>query len=73
MARSGRIKSKIELLKKTIAEKGPSFGPARRRGLVKRLKRLQRARRVALVREGKGTAKPKAAEGVAAAPPPAAG
>jgi hypothetical protein len=73
MARSGQIRTKIDELRKKIAGKGPSLDPARRRGLHKRLKRLQRARRVALAREGQGAAKPKAAEGPAAAPPPTAG
>ena len=73
MARSGQIKAKIDLLKKTIAEKTASLDPGRRRRLHKRLKRLQRARRVALVREGQGRTKPKTAEGAAPAPPPAAG
>lgn len=72
MARSGRLKAKIDLLKKKLAEKGPSLALDRRRILTKRLKRLQRARRVAAAVEGKGKPKPAAEEkGTGAAAPPA--
>ena len=75
MARSGALKSKIDLLKKKLAEKGSSLAPERRRLLTKRLKRLQRSRRVAAALEAKGKPKPAAAEKGAAekgaAAPPA--
>jgi hypothetical protein len=48
MAGAGQLKSKIDLLKKKMAEKGASLAPGRRRQLSKRLKRLQRARRTAV-------------------------
>lgn len=49
----GQLKTKIDVLKKKIAEKGAALSPVRRRQLAKRLKRLQRARRVAAVAEAK--------------------
>lgn len=80
MALPGQLKTKIDLLKKRIEEKGPSLPPERQRLYRKRLKRLQRARRTALVVEQKAAARAKgkgaekgAAEGAAgegeAAPP----
>jgi hypothetical protein len=53
MATAGQLKAKIDVLKKKIAEKGASLSPERRRQLSKRLKRLQRARRVAAAAESK--------------------
>ena len=72
MAAAGQLKTRIDVLKKKIAEKGMSLPPGRRRRLHKRLKRLQRTRRVAAARETKGKPKPQAvpeakAEGVAPA------
>jgi len=73
MATAGQLKAKIDLLKKKIAAQGSSPTPERRRQLTKRLKRLQRARRTALVRETKAQGRPKAApetkEGSAPASP----
>lgn len=53
MAVPGQLKTKIDLLKKKIAEKGTSLTAERRRQLHKRLRRLQRSRRVALTAEKK--------------------
>ncbi len=76
MALPGQLKTKIDLLKKKIEEKGSSLPPERQRLFRKRLKRLQRARRTALAVEQKAAARAKgkgAAEGAAgegeAAPP----
>jgi hypothetical protein len=78
MATAGQLKAKIDLLKKKIAEKGTGLEPGRRRLMAKRLRRMQRRRRVLQRLEarhgkdaagkGKGTG---AAEG-AAPPAPAA-
>jgi len=71
MATAGQLKTKIDTLRKRIEEKGPSLSAATRRLKTKRLKRLQRARRVALAMDkkradekkgGKTTASPPAAE-----------
>jgi hypothetical protein len=53
MATVGQLKAKIDVLRKKIAEKGAALPPERRRQLAKRLKRLQRARRVAATAEAK--------------------
>jgi hypothetical protein len=53
MASAGQLKGKIDLLRKKMAEKGPSLGPERQRQLRKRLKRLQRSRRVAAAAESR--------------------
>jgi len=58
MASTGQLKGKIDLLKKKMAEKGKSLGPERHRQLRKRLKRLQRARRVAAAAETRAKRKP---------------
>lgn len=72
MATAGQLKAKIDLLKKKIAEKAASLPPERKRRLHKRLRRLQRSRRVATARETKGLAKPKSApEAKEAGAPPA--
>ena len=80
MALPGQLETKINQLKKRIEEKGSALPPERQRLFRKRLKRLQRARRTALVMEQKAAARAKgkgaaqdAAEGAAgageAAPP----
>jgi hypothetical protein len=69
MATSGQLKTKIDRLTKKIVEKGPSLGPEKRRVLGKKLKRLQRARRVALAMEKRRADQGKSAK--AAAVPPA--
>ena len=51
MAMPGQLKTRIDLLKKKIAAQGASLSPAKQRAFRKRLKRLQRARRVALATE----------------------
>jgi hypothetical protein len=61
MATAGQLKAKIDLLKKKIAEQSAALPPLRKRGLNKRLRRLQRSRRVAARREDKGRKKPTAA------------
>jgi len=53
MAAPGQLKAKIDLVKKKISEKGATLAPERRRQLHKRLRRLQRSRRVALAAEKK--------------------
>ncbi len=58
MAVPGQLKAKIDLLKKKIAEKGASLTPERRRQAHKRLRRLQRSRRVALAAEKKRHPRP---------------
>ncbi|HZM69391.1 MAG TPA: hypothetical protein VFB95_03360 [Candidatus Cryosericum sp.] len=58
MARAGQLKGKIDLLRKKMAEKGTSLGPERQRQLRKRLKRLQRSRRVAAAAESRTSKKP---------------
>lgn len=70
MATSGRLKSKVDRLKKKLAEKGSTLAPGTKRILTKKLKRFQRARRTALALEKRaaGTRKddkgaPKGAEG----------
>jgi len=72
MATAGQIKTKVDLLKKKIAEKGATATPERRRQLAKRLRRLQRARRKAATAEKKsaeqGKSKSKHAKEEAAAP-----
>ena len=65
MALPGQLQTKIELLKKKIEEKGSSLPAERQRLYRKRLKRLQRARRTALVVEQKAAAR--ASKGKAAA------
>jgi hypothetical protein len=68
MALPGQLKTKIDQLKKRIEDKGSSLQPERQRLFRKRLKRLQRARRTALVIEQKAAARAKgkgAAKGAA--------
>jgi hypothetical protein len=74
MATAGQLKAKIDLLKKKITEKSAALPPLRKRGLHKRLRRLQRSRRVAARREDKGRKKPTPApEAAPAGGAPAAG
>lgn len=68
MAISGQLKTRIDRLTKKFAEKGPSLGPEKRRVLGKKLKRLQRARRVALAMEKRRAGEGKS-DKAAAAPP----
>ena len=51
MATSGRLKSKVDRLKKKLAEKGSTLAADKKRILTKKLKRFQRAWRTALVLE----------------------
>jgi len=75
MALPGQLKTKIDLLKKKIEEKGSSLPQERQRLYRKRLKRLQRARRTAVSLEQKVAeragkkkgAAPEAAEGASSA------
>ena len=73
MATVGRLKSKIDVLKKKMAGKGTADKLQARR-LRKRLKRLQRARRTATVAETRAKPKAPVAEGATAPaePPPQA-
>jgi hypothetical protein len=74
MATAGQIKAKIDLLRKLIAEKGPGLSPERRRRLAKRLKRMQRRRRVLQrleARHGKDAAGKGKGAGAAGTAPPA--
>jgi hypothetical protein len=57
MATSGRMKAKVDRLKKKIETKGSSLGADKKRILHKQLKRFQRARRKALVLEKRAQAK----------------
>lgn len=71
MATSGQLKTRIDRLAKKIAEKGASMPPDKKRVFAKKLKRWQRARRVALAMEKRRAAPAKEAkeEQAAAAPP----
>ncbi len=71
MATSGQLKTRIDRLTKKIAEKGPSLGPEKRRVLGKKLKRLQRARRVAVAMEKRRADQGKGGKAAAAPAPPA--
>ena len=51
MVPSGRLKSKVDRLKKKLGEKGSTLAPGTKRILTKKLKRFQRARRTALALE----------------------
>jgi hypothetical protein len=66
MATAGQLKAKIDVLKKKLASKGEAMTPLRRRQAHKRLKRLQRARRVAAA--GETRTKRPAKEGAETAP-----
>ena len=68
MATSGQLKTRIDRLTKKIAEKGPSMAPDKRRVFAKKLKRWQRARRVALAMEKRRAGFAKKEEQAAAAP-----
>ena len=70
MATAGQLKTKIDRLEKKMADKGSSMTAATRRLKSKRLKRLQRARRVALAMDKKRADEKKG--GKTAASPPAA-
>lgn len=65
MALPGQLKTKIDVLKKKLDEKGSSLPEERQRLYRKRLKRLQRARRTALVVEQKAAARAKKGKGAA--------
>lgn len=71
MATSGQLKTRIDRLTKKIAEKGASMPPDKKRVFAKKLKRWQRARRVALAMEKRRAAPAKEVkdEKAAAAPP----
>jgi hypothetical protein len=69
MARSGQLKTKIDLQKKKIEAKGKSASPLRKRQLLKRLKRLQRSHRVAATLEARAKKPGKAAAEAAEAAP----
>jgi hypothetical protein len=73
MAAVGQLKAKIDKLKKKIADTGPSLAADRRRYLKKRLRRLQRSRRVAarLAQKVQGQTKSEAAGGAEGAAPSA--
>ena len=72
MATTGQLKSKIDLLAKKLADTGAALTMDRKRTLVKRLKRMQRRRRVLLRAEAKVKGGGKG-EGKAAAKPAEAG
>jgi hypothetical protein len=71
MATSGQLKTRIDRLTKKIVEKGASMPPDKKRVFAKKLKRWQRARRVALAMEKRraAPAKEEKEEKAAAAPP----
>lgn len=68
MATSGQLKTRIDRLTRKIAEKGPSMAPDKRRVFAKKLKRWQRARRVALAMEKRRAAPVKDEKAAAATP-----
>jgi hypothetical protein len=72
VATTGQLKSKIDLLAKKLADTGAALTMDRKRTLVKRLKRMQRRRRVLLRAEAKVKGGGKS-EGKAAAKPAEAG
>ncbi|MGH9750808.1 MAG: hypothetical protein ACRD6R_12895 [Candidatus Polarisedimenticolia bacterium] len=72
MATAGQLKPKIDLLRKKLADTGAALAMDRKRPLVKRLKRMQRRRRVLLRAEAKVKEAGKG-EGKAAAKPAEAG
>ena len=69
MASAGQLKSKIDAQKKKIVEKGKTLSADRQRQLRKRLKRLQRSRRVAARAEARAKRPAKAAAEAAEAVP----
>ncbi|HXH28252.1 MAG TPA: hypothetical protein VNL37_04360 [Candidatus Polarisedimenticolia bacterium] len=73
MAKAGQLKAKIDILKKKIADRGPSLTAGRRRYLKKRLRRLQRSRRIAvrLDQKAHGAAKGEPAGGAEGTTPSA--
>ena len=71
MATSGRMKTRVDRLKKKIETKGSSLSADKKRILHKQLRRFQRARRKALVLEKR--AQGKKAETKPAEEKPAAG
>jgi len=80
MVRSGRLKTKVDRLKKKLAEKGSTLAAEKKRVLSKKLRRFQRARRTALVLEARAASKgktgkeaAKGAEEKPAGPAPEAG
>lgn len=71
MATSGQLKTRIDRITKKITEKGASMPPDKKRVFAKKLKRWQRARRVALAMEKRraAPAKEEKEEKAPAAPP----
>jgi len=67
MGKSGRLKSKVDRLKKKLAEKGSTLAADKKRILTKKLKRFQRARRTALVLEKRAAGQEKAGSDAAKA------
>ena len=70
MAMPGQIKTKIDLLKKKIETQGQSASAERQRQLRKRLKRLQRAHRLAVAAELKAKPREKIAPDAETPPAP---
>ncbi len=68
MATAGQLKTKIDTLKKKLEEKGPSLSAATRRFKTKRLRRLQRSRRVALAMDKKRAGEKKGGQTAASVP-----
>ncbi len=64
---SVRLKSKVDRLKKKLAEKGSTLAADKKRILTKKLKRFQRARRTALALEKRAMDKKKAGKDAAPA------
>jgi len=56
-----QIKQREASIKKAVAEQGEATDPAKRRGARKKLRRIQRKRRLAVAQAAKYAPKPKAA------------
>ncbi|HYS06421.1 MAG TPA: hypothetical protein VEW47_14645 [Candidatus Dormibacteraeota bacterium] len=72
MGTSVRLKSKVDRLKKKLAEKGSTLAADKKRILTKKLKRFQRARRTALALEKRAMDKKKAGKDATPEKPPGA-
>ena len=62
MGTSGRLKAKVDRLKKKLAEKGPALAADKKRILKKKLKRFQRSWRTARALEKRAADKGKPAK-----------
>ena len=65
MVTSGRLKTRVDRLKKKLAEKGSTLPAGKKRVLSKKLRRFQRARRTALALEARAANQGKAGKDAA--------